>query len=130
MNSEFEKPKKISASKYAFLSKRVRNLSFDRATGDWYLWRSSTKTSFAVNSVLQGKTWQTKYLKLNFSVFRSVLSRKRRNCCVESENIQPEAAQVPSPTSSPQDFIMELMLGQNNSCPKPVLFARFQTQKS
>ena len=37
MNSEFEKPKKISASKYAFLSKKVRNLSFDRATGDWYL---------------------------------------------------------------------------------------------
>ena len=28
MYSEFKKPKKISASKYAFLSKRVRNLSF------------------------------------------------------------------------------------------------------
>ena len=37
MNSESEKPKKISASKYAFLSKKVRNLSFDRATGNWYL---------------------------------------------------------------------------------------------
>ena len=33
MNSEFEKTKKISASKYAFLSKKVRNFSFDRATG-------------------------------------------------------------------------------------------------
>ena len=33
-NSEFEKPKKISASKYAFLSKKVRNLSFDQATGN------------------------------------------------------------------------------------------------
>ena len=37
MNSKFEKPKKISASKYAFYQKKVRNLSFDRATGDWYL---------------------------------------------------------------------------------------------
>ena len=37
MNSEFEKPKKIYASTYAFLSKKVRNLSFNRATGDWYL---------------------------------------------------------------------------------------------
>ena len=34
MNSEFEKPKKNFRSKYAFLSKKVRNLSFDRATGD------------------------------------------------------------------------------------------------
>ena len=33
MNSEFEKPKKISTSKYAFLSEKVRNLSFDRVTG-------------------------------------------------------------------------------------------------
>ena len=30
MKSEFEKPKKISASKYAFFQKKVRNLSFDR----------------------------------------------------------------------------------------------------
>ena len=37
MNSEFENPKKISAAKYAILSKKARNLSFDRATGDWYL---------------------------------------------------------------------------------------------
>ena len=42
-----------------FLSKIVRNLSFERATGNWYLWRSSSKTLFAVISVLQGKTWQS-----------------------------------------------------------------------
>ena len=130
MNSEFEKPKKISASKYAFLSKKVRNLSFDRTTGDWYLWRSSSKTSFAVISVLQGKTWQTKYLKLNFSVFRCVLNRKRKNYCVDSVNIQPEAAQVPSSTSSHQDFIMNECSVKNDSCPKTVLFARFKTQKT
>ena len=118
MNSEFKKPKKTSASKYAFLSKRARNLSFDRATGDWYLWHSSSKTSFAVISVLQGKTWQTKYLKVNFSGFRCVLNRKRRNCCVDSVNIQPEAAQVPSSTSSHQDFIMDECSVKNDSCPK------------
>ena len=48
-----------------------------------------------------------KYLKLNFSVFHCVLNRKRRNCCFDSVDIQPEAAQVPSSTSSHQDFMME-----------------------
>ena len=43
MNSEFEKPKKMSPSKYAFLSKKVRSLSFDRVAGDWYLGRSSRR---------------------------------------------------------------------------------------
>ena len=90
-----------------------------QATGDWYLWRSSSNTSFAVISVLQGKTWQTKYLKLNFSVFR----------CVDSVNIQPEAAQVPSSTSSHQDFIMDECSVKNDRCFKTVLFARFQTKK-
>ena len=130
MNSECEKPKKISASKYAFLSKKVRNLSFDRATGDWYLWRSSSKMSFSVISVLQGKTWQTKYLKLNFSVYPCVLNRKRRNCCVDSVNIPLEAAQVPSSTLSHQDFIMEWMLGQKRQLSQNCLIARFQTQKT
>ena len=37
MNSEFEKPKKIFASEYVFYEKKVRNLSFDQATKDWYL---------------------------------------------------------------------------------------------
>ena len=127
MNSEFKKPKKISASKYAFLSKKVRNLSFDRATVPVTY---SSKTSFAVVSVLQGKTWQTKYLTLNFSVFRCALNRKRRNCGVDSINIQPEAAQVPSSTSSHQDLIMDECSAKNDSYPKTVLFARFQTQRN
>ena len=130
MNSEFEKPKKISASEYAFLSKKVRNLSFDRATGDWYRWRSSSKTSFAVISVIEGKTWQRKYLKLNFSVFRCVLNRKRRNCCVDSVNIQPEAAQVPSSTSSHQDFIMKWMLGQKRQLSQNCLICTFLNSRN
>ena len=115
MNSEFEKPKKISASKYAFLSK-VRNSSFDRATGDLYLWRSSSKTSFAVISVLLGKTWQTKYLKLNLSVFRCVLNRKQRNCCVDSVNIHY--------------FIMEWMLGQKQQQSQNCLIYTFPNSKN
>ena len=43
----------------AHFTTSVRNSSFDRATGDWYMWRSSSKTSFAVISVLKGKTWQS-----------------------------------------------------------------------
>ena len=38
-----------------FYQKKVRNLSFDRATGDEYMWRSSSKTSFAVISVYKEK---------------------------------------------------------------------------
>ena len=130
MNSEFKKPKKISAFKYAFLSKKVGNLSFDWATGDWYLWRSSSKMSFAVISVLQGKIGQTKYLKLNFPVFRCVLNRKRRNFCVDSANIQPEAAQVPYSTSSHQDFIMEWMLGQKRQLSQNCLICTFPNSKN
>ena len=130
MNSEFEKPKKIFASEYVFYEKKVRNLSFDQATKDWYLWRSSSKTSFAVISVLQEKMWQTKYLKLNFSVFCCVLNRKRRNCCVDSVNIQPEAAQVPSSTSSHQDFIMEWMLGQKRQLSQNCLICTFPNSKT
>ena len=130
MNSDIKKPKKISASKYVFLSKKVRNLSFDRATGDWCLWRSSSKTSFAVISVLQGETWQTKYLKLRFSVFRCVLNRKRRNGCVDSVNIQPEAAIVPSSASSHQDFIMEWMHGQKGQLSQNCLIGTLPNSKN
>ena len=55
MNSVLEKPKKNSTPKYVFLSKEVWNLNFDRAVGEWYLWRCSSKTSYAVISVLQQK---------------------------------------------------------------------------
>ena len=45
------------------------------------------------------------------------------NC---GDEVQPEATQVPYPTSSHQDFIMALMLGQkNDSRLKTVLFACF-----
>ena len=37
MNSEFENQRKFPHLSMLFYQKKVRNLSFDRATGDWYL---------------------------------------------------------------------------------------------
>ena len=105
MNSELEKPKKISASKYAFLSKKVKRPG--NGTCDVAAVMPPSLSVFYL-----GKMWQTKYLKLNFSVFCCVLNRNQRNCWVKSVNIQPEAEQVPSSTSLLQDLIMEWMLGQ------------------
>ena len=42
------------------------------------------------------KEKREKVLKTEFLCFRCVLNRTRGNCCVDSVNIQPEAAQVPS----------------------------------
>ena len=133
INSKFEKPKKISTSNYVFLSNKNKEFKFDQASGDCrYLWHSSSKKSFAVISVLQGKTWQIKqikYLKLNFSVFHCVLNRKQRNCCIDRVNIQLEAAQVPS-TSSHQDLIMEWMLGQKRQLSQNCLICTFSNSKN
>ena len=97
--------------------------NFNQEAGDWYLWRSSSKTYFAVISVLQGKTLQANHSKLNFSVFSWVLDRKRMKLLIilseiGNINIQAEAAHVWINARS-----------KNNSSPKTVLFYASRLKK-
>ena len=64
-----------------------------------------TETSFAVISVLHETPWQSTSNWI--ALFFAILDRKQMKLFCWGANIQPEAIQVPSPTSSHHpDFII------------------------
>ena len=62
-----------------FLIERSKEFKFWPSAGDWYLWRSSSQTSFIVISVSQGKTWQWNYLRASVCKNWEVAARLQKS---------------------------------------------------